>query len=85
MTHAFSRILFEIKAGSTSGPVLKDLLFKAYELGVKVKFSPVSISDYEIWVKDNANNAIRSMCWRNIDCCAISRCDSDFIQSKFEY
>jgi phosphoserine phosphatase len=35
--------------GSTSGPVLKDLLFKAYELGVKVKFSPVSISDYEIW------------------------------------
>jgi hypothetical protein len=45
--HAFSRILFEIKAGSTS-PVLKDLLFKAYEL-VEVKF--VSISDYEIWVR----------------------------------
>jgi hypothetical protein len=53
----FPRILFEIKAGSTSGPVLKDLLFKAMN-GVKVKFSPVSISDYEIWVKDNANNAI---------------------------
>jgi phosphoserine phosphatase len=44
-------ILFEIKAGSSSGPVLKDLLFKAYELGVKVKFIPISISDYEIWVK----------------------------------
>lgn len=44
-------ILFEIKAGSTSGPVLKDLLFKAYELGVKVKFIPISIADYEIWVK----------------------------------
>ncbi len=44
-------ILFEIQAGSTSGPVLKDLLFKAYELGVKVKFIPISIAEYEIWVK----------------------------------
>ncbi|MFT7334928.1 MAG: phosphoserine phosphatase [Porticoccaceae bacterium] len=44
-------ILFEIKSGSTSGPVLKDLLFKAYELGIKVKFIPITIADYEIWVK----------------------------------
>ena len=44
-------ILFEIQAGSTSGPVLKDLLFKAYELGIKVKFTPITIPDYEIWVK----------------------------------
>jgi phosphoserine phosphatase len=44
-------ILFEIKSGSSSGPVLKDLLFKAYELGIKVKFTPISIADYEIWVK----------------------------------
>lgn len=44
-------ILFEIKAGSSSGPVLKDLLFKAYELEIKVKFIPISIADYEIWVK----------------------------------
>ena len=44
-------ILFEIEKGSNSGPVLKDLLFKAYELGVKVKFIPISIEDYEIWVK----------------------------------
>jgi phosphoserine phosphatase len=44
-------ILFEIQAGSTSGPVLKDLLFKAYELGIKVKFTPITIPDYEIWVR----------------------------------
>jgi phosphoserine phosphatase len=43
-------ILFEIQSGSTSGPVLKDLLFKAYELGIQVKFIPISIAD-EIWVK----------------------------------
>ncbi|WP_310380577.1 phosphoserine phosphatase SerB [Flavobacterium sp.] len=44
-------ILFEIQSGSSSGPVLKDLLFKGYELGIKVKFTPISIPDYEIWVK----------------------------------
>lgn len=44
-------ILFEIEKGSTSGPVLKDLLFKAYELGIKVKFTPITIEDYENWVK----------------------------------
>jgi phosphoserine phosphatase len=26
-------------------------LFKAYELGIQVKFIPISIADYEIWVK----------------------------------
>jgi phosphoserine phosphatase len=44
-------ILFEIEAGSSSAPVLKDLLFKAYELGIKVKFIPITIDDYEHWVK----------------------------------
>ncbi len=44
-------ILFEIEAGSSSAPVLKDLLFKAYELGIKVKFIPITIADYESWVK----------------------------------
>ena len=43
-------ILFEIEAGSSSGPVLKDLLFKGYELGIHVKFIPISIDDYEKWV-----------------------------------
>jgi phosphoserine phosphatase len=44
-------ILFEIKTGSSSAAVLKDLLFKGYELGINVKFIPISIPDYEIWVK----------------------------------
>ena len=47
-------ILFEIEAGSCSGPVLKDLLFKGYELGIKVKFVPISINDYESWVKNQS-------------------------------
>ncbi|MBC5840040.1 MAG: phosphoserine phosphatase SerB [Flavobacteriaceae bacterium] len=44
-------ILFQIEAGSNAAPVLKDLLFKGYELGIKVKFVPISIDDYEGWVK----------------------------------
>ena len=44
-------ILFQIEAGSTAAPVLKDLLFKGYELGIKVKFVPISIDDYEGWVQ----------------------------------
>ena len=43
-------MLFEVPAGKDSGPVLKDLLFKAYELDIKVKFIPISIEDYENWV-----------------------------------
>ena len=44
-------ILFEIETGSSSAAVLKDLLFKGYELGINVKFIPISITDYEKWVK----------------------------------
>ncbi|WP_298761217.1 phosphoserine phosphatase SerB [uncultured Psychroserpens sp.] len=43
--------LFEIESGNNSASVLKDLLFKAYELGVTAKFTPISSEDYENWVK----------------------------------
>uniref|UniRef100_UPI00404B98FD phosphoserine phosphatase SerB n=3 Tax=Gelidibacter sp. TaxID=2018083 RepID=UPI00404B98FD len=43
-------ILFEIKSKSKSAGVLKDLLFKAYELGIKAKFTPISLENYEKWV-----------------------------------
>ncbi|WP_456442453.1 phosphoserine phosphatase SerB [Psychroserpens sp.] len=43
--------MFEIESGLNSESVLKDLLFKAYELGVAAKFSPISLEDYEKWVQ----------------------------------
>ncbi|MEN8764486.1 MAG: phosphoserine phosphatase SerB [Wenyingzhuangia sp.] len=43
-------MLFEVPTGKDSGSVLKDLLFKAYELDIKVKFIPISVEDYEKWV-----------------------------------
>lgn len=43
-------ILFEITSGEQSSAVQKDLLFKAYELGITVKFTPITLDDYEKWV-----------------------------------
>ncbi|MGV7105100.1 phosphoserine phosphatase SerB [Flavobacterium sp. U410] len=43
-------ILFQIKSGKKSAAVLKDLLFKSYELGIKAKFRPIALEDYENWV-----------------------------------
>ncbi|WP_353779399.1 phosphoserine phosphatase SerB [Winogradskyella sp. 3972H.M.0a.05] len=44
-------MMFEIESGKKSAAVLKDLLFKAYELGITAKFNPISLEDYEKWVK----------------------------------
>lgn len=44
-------ILFEVPEEKESSPVLKDLLFKSYELGVNAKFTPITLTDYEDWVK----------------------------------
>ncbi|WP_040251642.1 phosphoserine phosphatase SerB [Psychroserpens mesophilus] len=43
--------LFEIGVGHDSDAVLKDLLFKTYELDVTAKFTPISLEDYEKWVQ----------------------------------
>lgn len=43
-------ILFEVESGVNSATVLKDLLFKSYELGIKAKFTPISLENYEKWV-----------------------------------
>ena len=39
-----------------SGDIMKDLLFKCYELSVKIRFSPISIEDYEAWVARQGKN-----------------------------
>ena len=42
-------ILFKMD-DMVQGPVLKDILFKCYEIGVKVRFTPISVDRYEQWV-----------------------------------
>ncbi|TYA78654.1 phosphoserine phosphatase SerB [Seonamhaeicola marinus] len=49
-------MMFEVKSKKKSAAVLKDLLFKAYELGITCKFTPISLDDYEDWVSQQGKN-----------------------------
>jgi phosphoserine phosphatase len=49
-------ILFEIKSGEKSAAVLKDILFKSYELGITAKFTPITLENYENWVALQGKN-----------------------------
>lgn len=48
-------ILFKT-TGDKAGDILKDLLFKAYELDINIKFSPVSEEEYSQWVGRQGKN-----------------------------
>ncbi|ROR98773.1 phosphoserine phosphatase [Sinobacterium caligoides] len=43
-------LLVELENEAASSPVLKDILFKAHELEVQVKFSPIDDESYSSWV-----------------------------------
>jgi len=45
-------ILFEVPKESKSSSILKDLLFKSYELGTHIKFTPIPVDKYEEWVSN---------------------------------
>ncbi len=45
-------ILFEVPKESKSSSILKDLLFKAYEMDTHISFTPVPLDQYEEWVKN---------------------------------
>ncbi len=48
--HLSLGILLEIPAQAQSGPVIKDLLFQAHQLGLSVNFTPIGEDEYERWV-----------------------------------
>jgi phosphoserine phosphatase len=41
----------EVPEKSESSPILKDLLFKAYEMGLNIKFTPIAENKYNEWVE----------------------------------
>ncbi|MGQ1946715.1 phosphoserine phosphatase SerB [Geofilum sp. OHC36d9] len=45
-------ILMEVPETAESSPILKDLLFKAYEMGLKIKFTPIQEDKYNEWVEN---------------------------------
>lgn len=44
-------ILIELPRDSDSHPVLKDVLFRAHEWNLQVRFTPVGAEAYEVWVQ----------------------------------
>ena len=54
--HSLSLGILFRTTSDRSGDIMKDLLFKAYELSVKIRFTPISIADYEEWVSMQGKN-----------------------------
>lgn len=48
-------ILFQTTE-ETSGPILKEMLFKSYELNVKIRFKPITEDEYMQWVAQQGRN-----------------------------
>ena len=48
--HLSLGMLLELPSSARSGPVLKDLLFEAHQLGLNILFTPIDEEDYETWV-----------------------------------
>ena len=67
-------IMFRLTDNSASSPVLKELLFKAYELGVQAKFTPVDTKEYEEWVSHQGKERyIITMIAREINALQLSK------------
>ncbi|WP_221800787.1 phosphoserine phosphatase SerB [Oceanobacter mangrovi] len=67
-------ILAAIPASADSAPVLKDVLFKAHELGLSIRFTPVTADSYEQWVAGQGKpRHIITLLARTIEAEAIAR------------
>mgnify|MGYP004659074541 FL=1 len=53
--HLSLGILFQSTQGN-SGDILKELLFKSYELDVNIRFTPISEDEYKQWVSMQGKN-----------------------------
>lgn len=43
-------MLVEVPASAESSPLLKDILFRCHELGLQVRFTPITVESYHHWV-----------------------------------
>ena len=65
-------ILFKTNS-SQSGDILKELLFKSSELGIKIRFAPISVDEYTNWVgRQGKNRYIITILGRKLSATAIS-------------
>jgi len=62
-------ILVEVPDQSGSSPILKDILFKAHEMGLNVKFTPISEKRYQEWVDNQGKERfIITLISKKADC-----------------
>ena len=54
--HTLSLGLLFKTYSNVSGNIMKDLLFKASELNVQIRFTPISVAEYEEWVTLQGKN-----------------------------
>ncbi|MDD4820706.1 MAG: phosphoserine phosphatase SerB [Flavobacteriales bacterium] len=47
-------IVFEMNADDESAPLLKDILMKSYQLGLNIKFTPLSAQEYIQWANNRS-------------------------------
>ena len=67
-------MLIEIPAAAEPAPVLKDLVFRAYELDIDIRFTPISAPAYDSWVEHQENQRyIITLLGRRITAEQISR------------
>ena len=67
-------ILIEISEKADSSPILKDLLFKAHELGLRVKFTPIPVPRYQEWVSHQGKERfIITLLARKLNACHLAR------------
>lgn len=67
-------ILIEISQKADSSPILKDVLFRAYELGLKVKFTPIPEARYEEWVSHQGKDRfIITLLARQLKACHLAK------------
>jgi len=67
-------ILIQISEKADSSPILKDVLFKAHELGLQVKFTPVPTDKYREWVSHQGKDRfIITLLARQLKACHLAR------------
>lgn len=67
-------ILAALPSEDNTAPVLKDILFKAHELGLSVRFTPVTPDSYEQWISAQGKpRHIITLLARTIEAEAIAR------------
>ena len=75
-------ILIRIREAN-SGQMMKELLFKATELGVNIAFTPISDENYEHWVDQQGKN--RYIHWPHIVSPRNSMCHKSYCITRIEY